>query len=367
VTDAPPTSAPAGFAELPATAARALRDGRRRVAVVLLDAFGWRFVERHRQHPLLARLARDGVLAPMASQFPSTTVAHVTTMHTGLAVEDHGLYEWQVFEPSVGRVIRPFVEQDLHDVDVRALLPDGPSFYQRLALLGVPSRLFSPFPRSRYDGVAVRGVPGEDYGRDLGAATRALATALAESDRLYAYLYWDGIDAAGHVHGPSSPEFDDACLRALDAVYAAFFGPDAPPLDDTLLILTADHGQIEVSPQAIDDVDLLVPGVADRLVAGPAGSPRDLFLHVAPADVDATIADLTRALGDRATVHHARDLFPHAGPRLLSRLAPICVLPAPGRTAWLSTRHGTSQTFLGHHGGRTPEEATTFFGSLALG
>jgi predicted AlkP superfamily pyrophosphatase or phosphodiesterase len=359
--------APAGFAELPATAARALRDGRRRVAVVFLDAFGWRFVERHRSHPLLTRLARDGVLAPMASQFPSTTVAHVTTMHTGLPVGDHGLYEWQVYEPGVGRVIRPFVAKDLHDVDVRALLPDGPSFYQRLATTsGVPSRVWQPFPRSAYDEAAVRGAAIEQYD-DLAEGLRSLAAALAESDRLYAYFYFDGIDAAGHVHGPSSPEFDDACLRALDAVYAAFFGPEAPPLDDTQLILTADHGQIEVSPDTIDDVDLLVPGLSDRLTAGPAGSPRDLFLHVAPEDVDATIADLTRALGDHATVHAATSLFPHAGPRLLRRLAPIAILPAPGRTAWLSTHHGTSQTFLGHHGGRTPEESTTFFGSLELG
>jgi predicted AlkP superfamily pyrophosphatase or phosphodiesterase len=365
----PDVAAPATFAELPATAtaARALRDGRRRVAVVFLDAFGWRFVERHRQHPLLMRLARDGVLAPMASQFPSTTVAHVTTMHTGLPVEAHGLYEWQVYEPGVGRVIRPFVAKDLGDVDVRGLLPDGPSFYERLATTsGVPSRLFQPFPRSVYDEAAVRGTPTEQYD-DLGAGLRSLAATLASADRLYAYLYFDGIDATGHVHGPSSPQFDDACLRALDAVYAAFFGPDAPALGDTLLILTADHGQIDVSPDRIDDVDLLVPGLTDRLTAGPAGSPRDLFLHVAPEDVDVTIADLTSALGDHATVHHAPDLFPHAGPRLLSRLAPICILPAPGRTAWLSTRHGTSQTFLGHHGGRTPEEATTFFGSLLLG
>jgi Type I phosphodiesterase / nucleotide pyrophosphatase len=360
------TAAPGSFAELPAVVARALRDGRRRVAVVFLDAFGWRFVQRHAEHPLLARIARDGTLAPMASQFPSTTVAHVTTMHTGLGVEDHGLYEWRVWEPSVGRVIRPFVADDLAGVDVARLLPDSPPLYQRLALLGVGSRLFQPFPRSAYDDAALRGTPSEQYD-GVGAGARALVAALAASDRMYGYFYWDGIDVAGHVHGPSSAEFDDACLRALDAVYAAFFGPGAPVLDDTLLLLTADHGQIDVHPDRVDDVDLLLPGLADRLTAPPAGSPRDLFLHVAPEHVEQTLADLSHALRGRATVHPARDLFPHAGPRLLARLPPIGILPDAGRTAWLSTRHGTSQTYLGHHGGRTPEESTTFLGSLVLG
>src|SRR4051794_26595549 len=94
------------FAALPGLVARELQD-RRRVVVVLLDAFGWAFAQRHARHPLLSRIARDGELAPMASQFPSTTTAHVTTMHTGLPVADHGLYEWRLWEPSLGRIVVP--------------------------------------------------------------------------------------------------------------------------------------------------------------------------------------------------------------------------------------------------------------------
>src|SRR3954447_678222 len=113
-----------------------------RVAVVLLDAFGMRFVERHAEHPLLRRLH----VAPLASQFPSTTTAHVTTMHTGLPVGVHGLYEWNVLEPSLGRVIIPlrtaFPEGgELDDGTAAALLGDGPTFYERLP---VPSWVFQP-------------------------------------------------------------------------------------------------------------------------------------------------------------------------------------------------------------------------------
>ena len=32
---------------------------------------------------------------------PSTTTAHLTTLYTGLPVEQHGLYEWHVYEPSL--------------------------------------------------------------------------------------------------------------------------------------------------------------------------------------------------------------------------------------------------------------------------
>src|SRR5688500_15724720 len=106
-----------GFADLPATVERLLTGAPGgialpaaperidRVAVVLLDAFGMRFVQRHAGHPLLRRLA----VAPLASQFPSTTTAHVTTMHTGTPVGTHGLYEWNVYEPALDAVITPIL------------------------------------------------------------------------------------------------------------------------------------------------------------------------------------------------------------------------------------------------------------------
>jgi hypothetical protein len=366
-------TAPDGFSSLPAAIAQEL-ETTRRVVVVLLDALGWAFVERHARHPLLARMARDGLLAPMASQFPSTTTAHVTTMHTGLPVEAHGLYEWRVWEPALGRVMVPLLvgaDEERDGLDPRALLPEGPSFYQRLAVrAGVASVVFSPgrFSPSPYDDAAIRGARLVPYD-DLLSGARALAETVAVAeDKLYAYLYFDGIDMTGHRHGPSSPEFDDACLRGLDAIYVAFFGPEAPALEDTTLIVTADHGQIDVGAERLELADELLPTLAGVLTAPPAGSARDLFLHVGEQEVDATIAALADALQDRATVHRSSELFGTVGPRLAERLAPICVLPAPGRMAWLSTHRDDVQLrFRGHHGGRTPEEATTFVGAVALG
>ena len=91
-----------GFAELPERIAT-LAAEHDQLAVVLLDAFGWAFVQRHADHPFLRRLE----IEPAASQFPSTTTAHLTTLYSGLPVTEHGLYEWRCYEPLVGDVIRP--------------------------------------------------------------------------------------------------------------------------------------------------------------------------------------------------------------------------------------------------------------------
>ena len=120
-----------------------------RVAVVLLDAFGMRFVERHADHPLLRRLH----VAPLASQFPSTTTAHVTTMHTGTPVGTHGLYEWNVYEPALDAVITPILFAHAGEyapdglrgsgIGIGDIVPPG-TLYERLAEAGVRSVVLQP-------------------------------------------------------------------------------------------------------------------------------------------------------------------------------------------------------------------------------
>src|SRR4051812_13533826 len=120
------------FADLPARI-EALAREHERLAVVLLDAFGWAFVQRHADHPFLRRLE----IEPLASQFPSTTTAHLTTLYTGLPVEEHGLYEWRVYEPAVGDVIRPLPFASARDedppltIDPKVLVP-GPTVFERV-------------------------------------------------------------------------------------------------------------------------------------------------------------------------------------------------------------------------------------------
>jgi predicted AlkP superfamily pyrophosphatase or phosphodiesterase len=329
------------FAALPDRIAQLTRE-HERVALILLDAFGMRFVERHASHPLLKRLE----IEPVASQFPSTTTAHLTTLYTGLPVEQHGLYEWRVYEPLVDDVIRalPFLGSDDAPIQAspREIVP-RPSFYERLE---VPSTVLQPahiWP-SRYGSAAFAGATVVAF-KDLAAGVRQLGAPG------FSYLYWDAIDAAGHQHGPSSAQFDAAAIDALNAIQAAL-------PNDTLLLITADHGQVDVHPDRLDELDVIWPEL--RLRRPPAGSARDCFLHV--DEPERVVAELQDRLEDRATVRPARELFDDIGPRLDARLGDVCVLPAPGRMAWLRAFPSHERRFRGHHGGLTPAESETWLG-----
>jgi hypothetical protein len=340
------------FADLPSRI-EALTRAHERVAVILIDAFGWSFVQRHAAHPLLRRME----IQPLASQFPSSTTAHLTTLYSGLPVERHGLYEWRVYEPLVDEVVvpLPFVTAGGSplDLDPRAIVP-SPSFFERLE---APSTVLQPahiWP-STYSSAALAGATVIPY-TDLQDGVAQLGTPGLSC------LYWDRVDATGHEHGPSSAAFDAAAVAALDAIERAL-----PP--DTLVLATADHGQVDVHPDRLDELDVVWPELLERLRRDargrplwPAGSARDCFLHVdEPGHV---VEELSRRLGDRATVHLAADLFPDAGERLLARLADVCVLPAPGRMAWLRAFPSHERRFRGHHGGRTPDEIESWTGVL---
>jgi hypothetical protein len=111
-----------------------------------------------------------------------------------------------------------------------------------------------------------------------------------------------------------------------------------------------------------DFLDEEWPPLLDHLRHPPAGSARDCFLHV--RDPETVVGELTARLGERAEVRLAAELFPDAGPRLRERLADVCVLPAPGRMAWLRGHAEYQLGFRGHHGGRTPEESETWVGIM---
>ena len=337
---------------------------------MLLDAFGMRFVERHAGHPLLRRLQ----IAPLASQFPSTTTAHVTTMHTGMPVGAHGLYEWNVYEPALDAVITPILFTPAGEyapdglrgsgIGIGRRPAAGPTLYERLAEAGVRSVVLQPaaFSPSTFDSVAMRGAELRPYATVADGAA-ALVEALREPG--YAYLYWHEIDANGHLHGPDSPEFDAACLAALDALDAALAagGPEA------LVLFTADHGQDAVDRARVDYLEDFLPEVDRYLAHGPAGSARDLFLHAQPGLAAELAGELRERMAGRAEVVQvaeleAAGLFGEVGPRLRARLADVCVLPAPGRMAWLRSHAGVEQRFRGHHGGLDPAECETWLGAM---
>jgi len=341
-----------------------------RVVLVYLDAFAWRFAERHADHPLLRSA---DLVEPLTSQFPSTTVVHTTTIHTGLPLAEHGLYEWFVLQPELDRLIAPLPFAFAGDETRNTLLAAGVrpedvypwgTVYERLAADGVACHVAHPAPiadtppsRRLLRGATVHAFgSAEDGFASIGAA-------LAASERAYGLVYLPEVDAHMHLAGPDDPGVAPLFDRALTAIERAPFP------SGTLVLLTSDHGMAAVSPERTTYVNVAWPELAHHLRHGadgkplaPAGSCRDLFLHAAPGRVDEVVDGLRARLADVADVHATADLVtagafgPGPTDALLSRLADVVCLPFPGEAVYWLEPGRFEQHFLGQHGGLSPDE-----------
>jgi hypothetical protein len=367
------------FDAIPALVERLLAaGGRGKVALVLVDGLGWRLIQRHADHPFLRRCARVGTVERWTAQFPSTTTAATATIHTGLPVAEHGLYEWFIYEPSLDRLICPLMFSFAGDGErntlfavgperARALLPDLTTIYRRLDAAGVRCHAFQSdrYTPGTVSDIAFAGAQVHPFGQPA-AGLAELAGVLAGPAPLYCFAYIDEVDAVAHEHGPDSAQVAgrvDATLDGLEALAEEAAGSGAE------LLVTADHGLAEVDPATTVYVNLAWPEIGGLLRTGadgrplaPAGSARDLFLHVRPGREGELVRGLRDLLGERALVVPVRDLVadglfgPRIGERLRARLADVAVLARGSHTVWWYEEGRFAHHFRGHHGGLTADE-----------
>jgi hypothetical protein len=366
---------------LPAPLLAGLAERYQRVVLVYFDAFGFDVALRHGGHPLLERAAADGVFAAITSQFPSTTTVHMTTIHTGLSVAEHGLYEWFLLEPELERLISPL--PFAFAGDGQGPLPEGftadriyppTTLYELFAESGVASAVAGPLgvAQSPTSAALVRGSIRQIGFLDVGDGLAELAAALSVLPApAYGFAYIDLLDTLLHKVGPLEPAssgVDAEVTRVLDSIQRRLL--ESLP-DDTLVLITADHGMSAVSPQKTIYVNEGPRGPEIRAhlrrepsghPLAPAGSCRDLFLHAKPGHADDLVAVLTQELGPRAEVHRAEELIaaglfgPHPSKLLLDRLGDVAVLPALGEAVYWHTPGRFLQTLWGQHGGLTAQE-----------
>jgi hypothetical protein len=340
------------------------------VVLIYLDAFGWSFLERHGEHALL----RDAPLVEkLTSQFPSTTTAHTTTIHSGLPVGEHGLYEWFVYEPRLDRLIAPLLfsfagDRERESLNGSGLTPEDifpPSFYDGL---DVVCHVVHPavIADSSASHRLLRGASVHGYGEpEEGIAL--LGRELASAERGYGILYLPEVDFVMHHQGPDDPDVAVLFDRILSAIDEAVRGSAFP--SGTLVLLTADHGMAAVSPERSVYVNAVwrelhrsLQKGADGKPLAPAGSCRDLFLHALPERVDDVVERLGELLAEVAEVQPVERLLadgvfgPSISAALRARLANVAVLPYAGEAVYWLEAGKFEQRFRGQHGGLTATE-----------
>jgi hypothetical protein len=330
----------------------------RRVCVVMVDGLGLSLLKKRGGHAPFLRSHLEAS-QPLGAAFPSTTAASLASLGTGLAPGRHGMVGYDVLDPVQDKVVNMLGNWDA-GVDPQVWQPH-PTVFERAAreipVVTVSQPRFADSPMTR---AALRG-GSFSGGGTVQARVRTAAEQLAGADTMLMYFYLNDLDKAGHRHGCASTDWVNR-LEDLDSAMRSL-ARQVPP--DTLLLLTADHGMVDVEEGQRFDYSA-VPGLVDG-VAHTAGEPRMVHLYVEP-DLDDAAREGLRSRWQEAFGRQAWILTrtEAVGAGLFGAAVDSAVLPrigdlliaARGPIALFDTRRTSAAALevVGQHGSMTRAE-----------
>lgn len=320
-----------------------------RYVVFLVDGLGLDLLQQNAQAaPFLASLKNvDDVVCGV----PSTTVTSLTSLGTGLRGGQHGMVGYTSRVPETGRRLNSLKWDQ--PIDPTVWQP-YPTVLQRLAAAGVSA---SSVNDAKFEGTGLtvcsqRGVPFHGI-NSVYERLDVVVDVIESSPRSVTYAYESRLDHTGHSKGCGSQEWE-TMLTTIDTELTEL--RDELPRD-TVLIVTADHGMIDLpfenrfdvdqSPRLLDDVTLL------------AGEARFRHLYTRPGAADEVAARWQAELGDRAVVRTQDGIEDWFGPisaDVRGRIGDVVVASLGDFAVFSSREFGVEMKMTGFHGSITEPE-----------
>jgi hypothetical protein len=323
-----------------------------KVVVLLVDGLGWCALGDHRdQAPFLASQLAGG--RSITTGFPSTTASSLGTFGTGLPPGAHGLVGYTFAlpgEPGIVNALRWDTRVD--PVQAQPL----PTVLERAAAAGV--RVTHVAERAFLgSGLTRAALRGADYpGADTpGETVQIVRQAVEAPGRGLVYAYTGELDNVGHLRGCGSQGWlaQLAHVDLLVTQLAAVLPRDA------VLLVTADHGMVDVPEESKIDYDSLRELTDGVHMLG--GEPRARHVY-ARAGAATDVLDTWRGLlGDRAWVLGrdaavAQGWFGDVDPRVAPRIGDVVAAARDAHAVVRTRAFPREASLVGHHGSLTADE-----------
>ena len=261
-----------GYPSLPALD-DILQKGYRNVVLMVFDGMGMDALARHL--PDSGFLMRH-VAQTLTSVYPSTTTAAMTAYYSGLSPNEHAWLGWSLFFKEYGRWIDTFTNQDsftkqpLSGIDAaRAVMPYE-TMYEKIhnATKGavvchtiLPEHIVFPEQPNRHHRTS-------DVKELFGKTVRLCE----EPGKKFIFTYWPEPDMSMHMLGCEAE-----AVRERIAEINAFSEAMREQLEDTVVMISADHGLIDITEEVwLNEI----PELDECLVMPPCVETRALSLFV---------------------------------------------------------------------------------------
>lgn len=318
------------------------------VVVVLIDGLGWVSLNAHRE---LAPTLAGGSIEQWLADLPTTTPTGLAALGTGLPAGEHGFVGATFVLPETGGLLTP-LHWPAHVPPI--MVQPEPTVFERLHADGVSTWNIGPaqYATSGLTNAVLRGAEyrGARTIAEYGAALRDIQ---GRSESTFTYVYWPDLDRIGHRHGVDSREWREA-LQDVDGLVQVLVAGAHP---QTLLLVTADHGMIDVRPA--DRIDVEEIRALRGTLRAIGGEPRFRHFYVdgdAASIVDSCRHQIGHAF-DVMTRQVAIDtgIFGAVDPSLRDRIGDVV---AVARERWIlaSASDRRVSGFVGQHGSSTAFE-----------
>ncbi len=281
------------------------------VVLLILDGFGYEQLQslaNSNDAPNIAQACHrpEGFFMAATSVYPSTTVTALTSAATGYAPAQHGMMATNLYMREIGTIVN-FIGFRPQIAASRASFPDTifnpetllpvPNLYLRMEKAGIDVEIIN-FEQFKNTSISRFTSAGSEAGNDGFKGYRTPSDAFAQlregllakssQQKSFTYLYVPTIDSVSHRYGPLSSSYR-AEVATLDFALKKQLLEPLAGRNDTVLLLTADHGQ-RYNP--LENTLWLEqhPELTQNLFAPVTGESRVRYLHI-KHDKQAAVAD----------------------------------------------------------------------------
>ncbi|MBS7658875.1 MAG: alkaline phosphatase family protein [Candidatus Bathyarchaeia archaeon] len=364
-----------------------------KIVLILLDGLGYNyFIKNYKNLNFFNAIVNKGVCLPLTTVFPSTTTSALATIDTGLTPQEHALLEWYMYLEEFGDIIvtmhfTPFNEECEDKLFEEGIKPkvlfNNETVYQKLKRKGVKSFSFinSSYASKAYAKLMRKGSEIHPFINFSDLIVNLKKLLEKEKGPAYFYVYWDALDAIEHRYGLNN-EAQNLEFHVLNFILtSALRNIQKNIAEETLIIVTSDHGQITVNPKETIYLNKFRKlkesfrrNVKGKIVL-PSGSPRDLYLHLKPNKINEVKDFLSYKLKNKAYIIDVETAvkqglfgFSNKKPKkkFYERAGDLIILPLNNNTVWYKHVKGEKLRYTGLHGGLSKDEMVIPFAVAKL-
>jgi predicted AlkP superfamily pyrophosphatase or phosphodiesterase len=334
----------------------------RNVVLLIVDGLGYNFLNRYGHESVFYQNLAERI----TSVFPSTTATAITTFFTGAAPQQHGITGWFTYFKELGDVLAVLPFRSRHGgpslgesgIDASTLLDSGSAYN---LMRNIPTHTVVPkrIANSDFNLAFLGRAAMRPYTSMQHCFNNIREIIMMNSRRKFIRAYWPELDSLAHTHGINSQQVVHH-FHQLDYAFKHFL--DSITGTQTIVIVTADHGQVDSPPECqIQLTDH--PDLGDTLILPLCGDPRLAYCYIQPSKEALFESYVQNNLKGQVNFYRSEQLLENgyfglgkANPALINRIGHYTLIMKENYTLkdWVvgEQRH----TNIGTHGGISEDE-----------